>query len=224
MGPSQITPEMILAWLGEDISNPSLRLRVNALRSFFTWSHASKGFPDNSMDIVPAVKLKKQQPAPVEAVSKVLVRPNPWIRLLVRLFADAGLRRTEAVVARTEDIIGDLTGRSLIVHVKGDKDRVVSLSTALENELKRVLKGCIFPGQLEGRLCGDMAYRLAKDAAGHSRPRESNSDSPTECRSLKYTSDDRCLDFYKLSPGNYLSFIYASQRSLQLIAIFEMFK
>ena len=116
------------------------------------------------MDIVSAVKLKKkQQPAPVEAVSKVLVRPNPWIRLLVRLFADAGLRRTEAVVARTEDIIDDLTGRSFMVHVKGDKDRVVSLSTALENELKRVPKGCIFPGQLEGRLCGDTAYRLAKE-------------------------------------------------------------
>ena len=94
------------------------------------------------MDIVPALKLKKkQQPAPVEAVSKVLVRPNPWIRLLVRLFADAGLRRTEAVVARTEDIIDDLTGRSFMVHGKGDKDRVVPLSTALENELKRCRKG-----------------------------------------------------------------------------------
>lgn len=133
---------MILAWLGEDISNPTLRSRVNASRSFFTWSHVSKGLPDNPMGIVPAVKLKKkQQPAPVEAVSKVLVRPNPWIRLLVRLFADAGLRRTEAVVARTEDIIDDLTGRSFMVHRKGDKDRVGPLSTALENELKSCRKG-----------------------------------------------------------------------------------
>ena len=94
------------------------------------------------MDIVPAGKLKKkQQPAPVEAVSKVLVRPNPWIRLLVRLFADAGLRRTEAVVARTEDIIDDFTGRSFMVHRKGDKDQVGPLSTALENELKSCRKG-----------------------------------------------------------------------------------
>ena len=79
----------------------------------------------------------------MEAVSKVLVKPNPWIRLLVRLFADAGLRRTEAVVARTEGIIDDLTGRSFMVHRKGDKDRVGPLSTALENALKRVPKGCI---------------------------------------------------------------------------------
>ena len=131
--------------LEEDISNPTLRLRVNALRSFFTWSHASKGFPDNPMDIVPALKLKKkQQPAPVEAVSKVLVRPNPWIRLLARLFADVSLRRTEAVVARTEDTIDDLTGRSFMVHRKGDKDQVSPLSTALENELKRCRKGVSF--------------------------------------------------------------------------------
>ena len=94
------------------------------------------------MDIVSAVKLKKkQQPAPVEAVSKVLVRPNPWIRLLARLFADVSLRRTEAVEARTEDTIDDLTGRSFMVHGKGDKDRVGPLSTALENELKCCRKG-----------------------------------------------------------------------------------
>ena len=78
MGPSQITPGMILAWLGEDISNPTPRLRVNALRSFFTWAHASEGLADNSMDIVPAVKRKKKKQQPASrAVPKVLVHPDP---------------------------------------------------------------------------------------------------------------------------------------------------
>lgn len=88
---------------------PALRLRVHALLSFFTRAHASKGLPDNPMVIVSAVKRtkKKQQPGPVEAVSKVLVHPDPRVRLLVRLFADAGLRRIEAVSARTENIIDD---------------------------------------------------------------------------------------------------------------------
>jgi len=54
----------------------------------------------------------------------------------------------------------------LIVHGKGGKDRVVLLSTALENELKRLPKGWIFPGQLGGRLCGDLAYQLVKVATG----------------------------------------------------------
>lgn len=89
----------------------------------------------------------------------MLVKPNPWVRLLVRLFADAGLRRTEAVAARAEDFIDDFTG-------KRDKERVALLSTALENELKRLPKGWTFPGQLEGHLCGDTAYRLVKDATG----------------------------------------------------------
>ena len=120
------------------------------------------------MDIVPALKLKKkQQPAPVEAVSKVLVRPNPWIRLLARLFADVSLRRTEAVVARTEDTIDDLTGRSFMVHRKGDKDRVGPLSTALENELKRCRKGVYLSRSTRGALVwrygvptGERCYRL----------------------------------------------------------------
>ena len=70
---------------------------MNALRSFFIWAYASEGLPDNPMDIVSAVKRKKkkQQPTPVEAVSKVLVHSDPWVRLPVRLFADADLRRTE---------------------------------------------------------------------------------------------------------------------------------
>ena len=78
MRPLQITPEMILAWLGEDISNPTLRSRINASRSFCTRSHVSKGLPDSPLGIVSAVKRKKkQQPTPVEAVSKVLVHPDP---------------------------------------------------------------------------------------------------------------------------------------------------
>lgn len=109
MGPLQIIPEMILPWLGVNISNPTLRLRVNALRSFFTWPHASKDLPDNLTDIVPAVKRKKkkQQPAPVEALPKVPVRSDSLVRLLVRLFANAGLQKIEAVSTRTEDIIND---------------------------------------------------------------------------------------------------------------------
>ena len=71
------------------------------------------------MDIVSAVKLKKkQQPAPVEAGSKVLVRPDPRFRLLVRLFADAGLQRIETVSARTKDIIDDSRVEALRSTVK----------------------------------------------------------------------------------------------------------
>lgn len=61
MGLSQITSEMRWAWLGEDISNPTPRSRVNAMRSFFTWSHASKGLPDGPIGVVPAVKRKKKK-------------------------------------------------------------------------------------------------------------------------------------------------------------------
>ena len=72
------------------------------------------------MGIVPVVKRtkKKQQPGPVEAVSKVLVHPDPRVRLLVRLFADAGLRRIEAVSARTENIIDDSRVEALWSTVK----------------------------------------------------------------------------------------------------------
>ena len=75
---------------------PDAQIKGKCVALILYLSHASKGLLDNPMGLVPVVRTKKKssQP-PVEAVSKVLVHPDPLVRLLVRLFADADLRRTE---------------------------------------------------------------------------------------------------------------------------------
>lgn len=54
----------------------------------------------------------------MEAGSQVLVHPKPRVRLLVRLFADAGLQRIEAVSARAKGIIDDSRVEALWSTVK----------------------------------------------------------------------------------------------------------
>ena len=76
---------------------PDAQIKGKCVALILYLSHASKGLLDNPMGIVPVVKRtkKKSSQPPVEAVSQVLVHPDPRVRLLVRLFTDAGIRRME---------------------------------------------------------------------------------------------------------------------------------
>ncbi|RBP99037.1 tyrosine-type recombinase/integrase [Bifidobacterium xylocopae] len=166
--PAGVSSEAVLTWVGKGVGDSALRSRVNALRSFFRWAVVHGRIDSNPMDIIPAIKRrkKKQLPAPAEAVVKGLYHSDGRVRLLVRLFSDAGLRRNEAAIVRTDDLVGDLTGKSLVVHGKGDKDRVVPLTDRLVRDLECRPEGWVFPGGHGGHICNDTAYRLVKDATG----------------------------------------------------------
>ena len=130
MNPEDVQTQDILAWLTRGVSTSAIRSDVNSLRSFYSWLYRDGAIKVNPMEGVPAVKRrrKKQKPAPQAAVDRGLNHTDPRVRLLVRLFCEAGLRRSEAIAARTDDLMEDLAGMSLLVHGKGDKDRMVPLS------------------------------------------------------------------------------------------------
>lgn len=73
----------------------------------------------------------KQPPAPAEAVEKAKHCTDKRVPLIIMLMDEAGLRRTELARAHTRDVIDDLTGKSIVVHGKGGKDRVIPLSDQL---------------------------------------------------------------------------------------------
>ncbi|WP_295909549.1 tyrosine-type recombinase/integrase [uncultured Bifidobacterium sp.] len=168
MNPKEVQTQDILAWLTRGVSTSAIRSDVNSLRSFYSWLYREGAIKDNPMEGIPAVKRrrKKQKPAPQAAVDRGLNHPDPRVRLLIRLFSEAGLRRSEAIVARTDDLMEDLAGMSLLVHGKGDKDRMVPLSDGLTRELSVLPHGYFFPGQHEGHICSDTAYALVKKGTG----------------------------------------------------------
>lgn len=74
---------------------------------------------------------------------------------MIRLAAEAGLRRGEVAVVHSRDLLKDLAGKSLLVHGKGDKDRVVPLCESLGRELAvrmRKQPGWLFPGNIGGHI------------------------------------------------------------------------
>lgn len=63
----------------------------------------------------------------------------------------------------------DLAGMSLLVHGKGNKDRMVPLCDGLARELSVLLRGYFFPGGHKGHICSDTAYALVKKGSGWPR-------------------------------------------------------
>lgn len=96
--------------------------------------------------------------------AQVLAHAGPRERLMARLGAEAGLRRGEVSRVHTRDLLDGIDGYSLIVHGKGNKQRIVPITDDLAIEIARGpgghtvgrgKVGYLFPGQIDGHLSAD---------------------------------------------------------------------
>lgn len=137
-------------------SNEHRKSVRTSLISFYDWA-----MDNGLMSMNPAAKLPrvrpatpKPRPAPDDVWEELLATAEPRVRLMARLAGEAGLRRGEVAVVHSDDLIRDLHGWSLIVHGKGDKQRVVPLNPALASEIRSYCTrhGYLFPGQIDGHI------------------------------------------------------------------------
>lgn len=89
-------------------------------------------------------------------------------QLILRLAAEAGLRRAEIAVVHCRDMFEDLAGWTLNVHGKGGKDRDVPLPSHLAATIRlRAGKTWMLPGDYQGHLSprwvGKLATRVMPD-------------------------------------------------------------
>lgn len=169
--PGEVTPARLVAWCSEQNWAPeSRRGRNNSYRLFWRWAEKS-GVMTNVAEDLPTVRQRQSIPRPTpdlvyrDAVMNADVRT----RLILRLAAEAGLRRSEIAQIRTDrDLVPDFVGHSLIVKGKGEKERIVPLTPGLTNDLQSLEQGWAFPGQISGHLSPRWIGILAKRALkGH---------------------------------------------------------
>ena len=91
------------------------------------------------------------RPAPDSAWSAALAIADPRVRLMLRLAAEAGLRRAEIARVHRRDLTVGHTGATLLVHGKGGKLRALPISDALAAAIARA-DGYLFPGDEDGHL------------------------------------------------------------------------
>lgn len=132
--PSRVTEARILAWFGQQTwSMETRRGYRNTAVSFFGWAHRAGGLTRNPAGELPVMRaaVPSPRPAPDSAWNAALSVADPRVRLMLRLAAEAGLRRAEIARVHRRDLTRGPAGAELLVHGKGGKLRLVPLGDDL---------------------------------------------------------------------------------------------
>ena len=170
--PTQVQRDHIVDFMNlRNISNEGKRSYYNALSSFFSFMLSNKYRDDNPMLYMPRMKRgkKRQLPASSENVQIGFEKADPDTQLMIHLAVEAGLRRNEiASIFLPDDMIEEIHGWSLIVHGKGNKDRIVPLTSIISNLLLQRPNGWCFPCMYNSakHVCPDTVYRHIKKTVG----------------------------------------------------------
>lgn len=166
VGPWRVTGDILIDYLSaQDWAVETRRGRRTSLHKFYAWG-IYRGFVElNPADNAPKVRMEKgkARPAPDQVYREALMAATPRERLMLRLAAETGLRRAEVAQVHTRDVMEDLVGRSLIVHGKGGRTRIVPLPDSLGRHLAFADPGYIFPGDDNGHLSPRYVGKLIRD-------------------------------------------------------------
>lgn len=178
IAPDEVKPTNIQAWLAVSTLDASTKAgRRAAINEFYKWANRMHHLDSNPVDTLPPVKRPKKparQPAPEEAVAQGLYATDSEARLMVKLDAEAGLRREEICKVKGSDVteypntgIGEAM-YGLLVHGKGGKVRIVPICADLAQEIRtQAGDGWLFPGRSNGHCCPDHVYRTIKRNTGY---------------------------------------------------------
>lgn len=168
-GPEDVTTEQIVQAFARQQWKPETRKAYrNTISSFFRWLHKSGRRSDDPSLDVPRVKKPHAHPRPCpdRYIAAAMKMATTSERLMIRLGAECGLRRGEIARVRSDDVVADSAGRSLIVRGKGDKQRIVPLPDDLAGIIMDA-RGYLFPGRFGGHVeesyIGDHISRLLPD-------------------------------------------------------------
>lgn len=164
-----VTSTNVIRWISRHRDwSPQTRATVaGSVRSWLRWAS------DNLDAEVPAAASIPVAHIPVRRryrnvedprVVSALIRSTPTTSLMILLARDAGLRRAEIAQIHARDLLPD---DLLLVHGKGDKERVVPLTPLLADSLADRAEhypGFLFPGPDGGHISPQSVYARIRRA------------------------------------------------------------
>ncbi|WP_231992692.1 tyrosine-type recombinase/integrase [Mycobacterium sp. 1164985.4] len=131
--------------------------------SFFGWAHRAGHLSTNPAAGLPVMRAAapSPRPAPDAVWIAAIAAAGPRVRLMLRLAAEAGLRRAEIARVHRRDLTRGPTGAALLVNGKGSKRRTVPVGDDLAAAIAGDgADGYLFPGADDGhpspRYVGDL--------------------------------------------------------------------
>ncbi len=131
-----------LSWLLTELNyRPvSLKMHYEVLHAFFVFAHHERLISANPLDGIPKPKTPKLFPfmldeTQIDALLHVANNSSVRNYAMLLVFLDCGLRLNELITVRLADV--SLTQRSLKVHGKGAKDRIVFMGARTTKAVRR---------------------------------------------------------------------------------------
>jgi integrase len=147
--PWEVTGDDLIAYVGaQEWAKETRRSRRATFLAFWRWGVATGRVEAVVADVLPRITATppRPRPAPDNVYREALLRAPARETLMLRLAAEVGMRRSEVSQVHTHDLLDDLVGWSLVVHGKGDKERVVPLPGSLARAIQDAPAGYLFPG------------------------------------------------------------------------------
>ena len=149
--PETLEAGQLLEWLAaQNWARDTRRSWRASLRGFFSFTGR-----EDLAEALPSVRPAEPmpRPAPDDVVATGLRVADDRARLMLRLAAEAGLRRGEIAQIHAEDLGEDLLGPVLLVRGKGGRLRRVPISAGLAAAIRiRAGGGWLFPGRVGGHV------------------------------------------------------------------------
>ena len=152
--PWDLTPAQLATWLHRFRAPETRRAHRSTLVAFYAWGVESEICPSNpalSTARVPPVAPRPRRVRRADYAA-ALAAADPREALMLRLAAEVGLRRGEVARVHSSDLLDEDDGWSLLVHGKGERDRVIPLPDGLAAGLRALPAGWAFPGHDRGHL------------------------------------------------------------------------
>ena len=171
--PWAVTAGELVDWVGgQEWARDTRRSTYASLRAFWRWGQDMGYVTELPTRLLPAVKPSPPMPRPTpeRVYRSTLAAADDRLAVILRLAAEMGLRRAEIAQVHQRDLVEDLAGWSLVVHGKGERDRMVPVPAGLAVELRArflAAPGWLLPGDDQGHLSpryvGILAARALPD-------------------------------------------------------------
>ncbi|OBF86975.1 hypothetical protein A5791_19910 [Mycobacterium sp. 852002-51163_SCH5372311] len=139
--PDEVTADRLIDWFGreKDWSAEYRRGMRSAVRGFFSWAYKAGRVSVYLGDVLPRLPQPKAapRPAPDDAWFAALTAADARTTLMLRLAAEAGLRRAEVAQVHTRDVFIAGGTAQLLVRGKGGRQRIVPISSELAGLIRR---------------------------------------------------------------------------------------